>query len=599
MYAILSQRGDARCEALHICMGTGPHIITASPIKGAGVSKVIRRDRSDIFRNWFGIAAAALYFACGALANAADEDNSGPISVTDVRGDVTLTQRGKSQKPRVGTKVTPPASVFTGVDSSVELRQGHTTVAVSANTTLDIPSSGLADSRIERIVQSRGSAFYRVGKRASQKLRVETPYLVAVVKGTQFNVVVQPDNTTIALFEGELEIRSTDGNDVVQLNAGEIAIRHGTDTTIRVLRMDTGEALRGQLELQGPALAGGIDGGGTAGAVAPGFIAGGPQAITIGGALPSRGGDVGVAPVAAVAPGGAAIAGTVAATGGLGGGGGGGGTSVGVGVGVGVVVGGEVGLGATANLGQGGMNLSVAAATQTLDAGLTLNSSATGLGVGATANLGAAGAVVTAGADIGIGNGGLGATAGVTADVAGLGATVNIGATANLGAGSVAVTTGASASLGGLNANLGLGTAADLGAGSVAVNTSTSVAGVTAGASITAGSGGIAANANVAGIAISLPTVGLPVITAPVVTAPAVTTTVVTPVITTPVVSVPAVTTPTITTPVITVPAVTVPAITVPAITVPVITVPVITVPPVTAPGGGLGGLLGRLGGRH
>lgn len=431
----------------------------------------VRRDRSDIFRNWLANAAVALFVACGTMANAADDDNSGSITVTDVRGDVTLTQRGKEQKPRVGTKVTPPASLFTGFDSSIELRQGRTTVAVSANTTLDIPSSGLADSTIARIVQTRGSAFYRVGKRTSQKLRVETPYLVAVVKGTQFNVVVQPDNTTIALFEGELEIRSTDGGDVVQLNAGEIAIRHGTDTTIRVLRMSTGEALRGQLELQGPALAGVPGGGDVAGAAAPGIVAGAPQVLTIGGALPAGGGNV------AAVPGNAGIAGTV--TGGIGEGGG---------------VAGGAGLGTTANLGQTGVTLSVAAATQT-------------------------------------------------------------------------------------NANLGLGASADLSAGTVAVNTSTSVAGIAPGANIAAGSGGIAVDANLAGINVTLPTVGVPAIT--------------TPVVTTPVVSLPAVATP-----VITVPAVTVPALTVPAVTPPVVTLPPVVTPAPAPPagGGGLGGLIGRLG---
>ena len=38
-----------------------------------------------------------------------------------------------------------------------------------------------------------------------RKLRVETPYLVAVIKGTQFNVAVTGDTSTISLHEGVLE----------------------------------------------------------------------------------------------------------------------------------------------------------------------------------------------------------------------------------------------------------------------------------------------------------------------------------------------------------------------------------------------------------
>jgi len=33
-------------------------------------------------------------------------------------------------------------------------------------------------------VQPHGNAFYSVGKREKRKLRIETPYLVGVVKGT-------------------------------------------------------------------------------------------------------------------------------------------------------------------------------------------------------------------------------------------------------------------------------------------------------------------------------------------------------------------------------------------------------------------------------
>ncbi|HVJ29627.1 MAG TPA: FecR domain-containing protein, partial [Gammaproteobacteria bacterium] len=69
------------------------------------------------------------------------------------------------------------------------------------------------------MVQRRGNVFYDVAPRDLGKLRVETPLLVAVIKGTQFNVAVQPDSTTISLFEGRLEIRTPDNNDVVQLNA--------------------------------------------------------------------------------------------------------------------------------------------------------------------------------------------------------------------------------------------------------------------------------------------------------------------------------------------------------------------------------------------
>ena len=88
--------------------------------------------------------------------------------------------------------------------------QGATTVSVGPDTLLEFPALEKRGAPIDRIVQPRGNAFYNIGKREGRKLRVETPYLVGVVKGTQFNVAAQDEATTISLFEGLLEVRAAD-----------------------------------------------------------------------------------------------------------------------------------------------------------------------------------------------------------------------------------------------------------------------------------------------------------------------------------------------------------------------------------------------------
>ena len=87
-------------------------------------------------------------------------------------------------------------------------------------------------------MQPSGSAFYDVGKRDGRKLRVETPYLVGVVKGTQFNVVAQDKGATISLYEGLLEIRAADDSAVVNIKAGEVASRRDGDRAIGVIHMN-------------------------------------------------------------------------------------------------------------------------------------------------------------------------------------------------------------------------------------------------------------------------------------------------------------------------------------------------------------------------
>jgi len=118
------------------------------------------------------------------------------------------------------------------------LTQAGTNITVARDTDVEIPAEAVDGNLVARLVQHRGNVFYDVAHRDVGKLRVETPYLVAVIKGTQFNVAVQQDSTTISLFEGRLEIRTPDGSETIQLNAGEIAIRSSTDGAIRVLGMN-------------------------------------------------------------------------------------------------------------------------------------------------------------------------------------------------------------------------------------------------------------------------------------------------------------------------------------------------------------------------
>jgi hypothetical protein len=164
--------------------------------------------------------------------------DSGDIVVVSAKGEVRVSMGGADRDARAGLVLELPASLRTGRDGGVELRQGETTVSVGPDTVLEFPALEKRGAPIDRIQQPRGSAFYNIGKREGRKLRVETPYLVGVVKGTQFNVVAQDEATTISLFEGLLEVRATDESVVLDLKAGEIASRRRGGKTIDVVRMD-------------------------------------------------------------------------------------------------------------------------------------------------------------------------------------------------------------------------------------------------------------------------------------------------------------------------------------------------------------------------
>jgi hypothetical protein len=164
--------------------------------------------------------------------------DSGDIVVAAVRGEVHVTMNGAARGVRAGTVLELPASVRTGRDGHIELRQGATSVKVAPDTLLDFPALERRGAPVDRIVQPRGNAFYDIGKREGRKLRVETPYLVGVIKGTQFNVAAADEGTTISLFEGRLEVAAADGSSTVDLTAGEIASRKRGDAGINVLKME-------------------------------------------------------------------------------------------------------------------------------------------------------------------------------------------------------------------------------------------------------------------------------------------------------------------------------------------------------------------------
>lgn len=172
------------------------------------------------------------------VAAAADPSD---IVLVAAEGDVRIESGGTARSARPGSVLELPATVRTGRASSADLRQGDTTIGVGPDTELNFPASAQAGDPIERVTQPLGNAFYAVPPLGGRRLRVETPYLVAVIKGTQFNVAATADSSTISLYEGRLQVSATEGGiPPVELNAGEIAIRQRDEPTIRVLQMKNG-----------------------------------------------------------------------------------------------------------------------------------------------------------------------------------------------------------------------------------------------------------------------------------------------------------------------------------------------------------------------
>jgi hypothetical protein len=114
------------------------------------------------------------------------------------------------------------ATMRTGNNGKVLLVRSAESVFIGPYTVAAIaarPTNGL-DTTV--LLQS-GRAQLSVRKRNSAHFSVETPYLVAVVKGTRFNVAVGQNSAQVLVQEGRVAVRALRSGRNVDVSAGQKA----------------------------------------------------------------------------------------------------------------------------------------------------------------------------------------------------------------------------------------------------------------------------------------------------------------------------------------------------------------------------------------
>jgi len=170
------------------------------------------------------VAALILGMASGAVA--ADD---GFWSVAKSSGDVWLAANG-AQQVSLGQEGTlnPGDTIRTGRNGRVLLVRGEETILISPNSVVGLPAEkkeGLPTT----IIQQAGSILLEVEKRNVKHFEVETPYLAAVVKGTQFSVTVGAGSTKVGVFRGQVEVSDFKTGQIAQVMPGQSAtvFEHG------------------------------------------------------------------------------------------------------------------------------------------------------------------------------------------------------------------------------------------------------------------------------------------------------------------------------------------------------------------------------------
>ena len=101
-------------------------------------------------------------------------------------------------------------------------------ILISPNSVVGLPAEkkeGLSTT----IIQQAGSILLEVEKRNVKHFEVETPYLAAVVKGTQFSVTVNAGSTKVGVLRGQVEVSDFKTGQIAQVMPGQAAtvFEHG------------------------------------------------------------------------------------------------------------------------------------------------------------------------------------------------------------------------------------------------------------------------------------------------------------------------------------------------------------------------------------
>src|SRR5262245_19603681 len=163
-------------------------------------------------------AAFALVVASSAFA--ADD---GTWSVKKSSGEVWVGTSGVQQASVKADEVLKPGdTIRTGRSGRVLLVRGEESILISPNSVIGVPAEK-KDGMSTTILQQAGSILLEVEKRNVKHFEVETPYLAAVVKGTQFSVTVNGASTRVEVTRGQVEVSDFKSGQTALVMPGQAA----------------------------------------------------------------------------------------------------------------------------------------------------------------------------------------------------------------------------------------------------------------------------------------------------------------------------------------------------------------------------------------
>jgi hypothetical protein len=122
--------------------------------------------------------------------------------------------------------LTSGETLQTGPNGRVFLVRDEETILVTPNTVISLPGEATG-SAMTRILQQAGSIVVKAQKRDVEHFQIETPYLAAIVKGTEFVVTLEPGTADVEVITGEVEVADYKSGEVASIKQGQAARSQG------------------------------------------------------------------------------------------------------------------------------------------------------------------------------------------------------------------------------------------------------------------------------------------------------------------------------------------------------------------------------------
>ncbi|HWA48708.1 MAG TPA: FecR family protein, partial [Dongiaceae bacterium] len=126
--------------------------------------------------------------------------------------------------PQAGATLVQGQRISTGPGQQMVLTNGRDLVTLNPGTSVEIGDNDSTTPRANLELES-GTVHVKAGKRTpGHTFSVETAYLVATVKGTQFDVSTSDDTSAVSVTEGIVGVQATATRQGVDVTPGKTAI---------------------------------------------------------------------------------------------------------------------------------------------------------------------------------------------------------------------------------------------------------------------------------------------------------------------------------------------------------------------------------------